>query len=360
MIPRIAISSALLIFAGVSCRSVAPFSQPVPAEIETSLFLIGDAGEQDPREVGAPLDSLTVQASVAPERSLIVFLGDNVYPNGIPVEGSAEWADARRRLEAQILAVPRGAHGIFVPGNHDWAEGTPFGLYAVRLEEQAIRSLASGRDVRMLPGNACPGPVTVDVGRLRMILLDTQWWLHDYIVRDSATHCPTRIADVTAALRENIRQWNEAPDRVVVVGGHHPMMTGGEHGAYCGLTGPFRRLGRRSQDIISTMNQAMRDSMESAFAIHPPLVYAAGHDHNLQVLRGGQNVKYLLVSGAGSPSKASCAVRLRESYYTSQHRSGFMRLDIMRGSGVLLRVYRYDSRGAGGLSYSHWLEPRKP
>ena len=132
------------------------------------------------------------------------------------------------------------------------------------------------------------------------------------------------------------------------------MMTGGEHGAYCGVTGPFRRFGNRSQDIVSKLNRTLRDSMESAFAVHPPLAYVAGHDHNQQVLRGGDRVKYLLVSGAGS--KVACAVRLRESYFTSQHRTGFMRLDIMRGTGVLLRVYHYDSRGAGGLAYSQWLE----
>lgn len=347
---------ALVLAAG--CRAIKPFDQPAPTEIETSLFFIGDGGEPNPREVGTPFDSLTAQASVAPERNVIVFLGDNVYPEGIPEEGKAEWADARRRLEVQVRAVPPGVRGIFMPGNHDWSDGKPFGLYAVRLQEQMIRALAPGRDLRMLPGNGCPGPVAFDSGRLRFITMDTQWWLHKFIVQDSATRCVTRIGAVTGALREQIRQWNETPGRVVIVGGHHPMMSGGEHGAYCGVTGPFRRFGNRSQDIISTLNRTLRDSMEAAFSAHPPLAYAAGHDHNQQVLRGGENVRYLLVSGAGSASKVSCAVRLRESFYTSQHRSGFMRVDIMRGSGVLLRVFRFDDTGAGGLAYSHWLEPR--
>ena len=338
------------------CRSIMPAAQPEPSEIETTLFLIGDAGEPNPREIGAPLDSLTAQASVNPERNVIVFLGDNIYPDGLPPFGQAEWADARRRLEAQVLAVPQGARGFFLPGNHDWAGTKPFGLYSIRLQEQMITTLAAGRNVRMLPGNGCPGPVPFDAGRLRFIAMDTQWWLHEYIVKDSATLCPTQIGAVTSALREQIKNWSEVPGRIVVVGGHHPMMTGGEHGAYCGITGPFRRFGNRNQDIVSKLNRTLRDSMEAAFATHSPLAYAAGHDHNQQVLRGGENVKYLLVTGAGS--KVACAVRLRESYFTSQHRTGFMRLDILRGSGVFLRVYHYDSRGAGGLAYSQWLESR--
>jgi hypothetical protein len=147
-------------------------------------------------------------------------------------------------------------------------------------------------------------------------------------------------------------------NRVVIVSGHHPLMTGGEHGGYCGITGPFRRFAGRSQDVMSSKNRRMRDSLESAFRAAPPLIYAAGHDHSLQVLHGGESVKHILVSGAGSASKVSCAVRLRESQYTSPHRNGFMRLDILRERGVLLRVYRYTSAGRGGLAYSAWLESR--
>ncbi|HUF13894.1 MAG TPA: hypothetical protein VMN78_12390 [Longimicrobiales bacterium] len=345
---------ALIVVAG--CHTDPPLAELAPADIETSLFLIGDAGQQDPRDVGAPLDSLAMHAAVAPERAIVVFLGDNVYPQGIPEEGSAEWADAVRRLRDQIRAVPHGARGIFIPGNQDWAGETPFGLYSIRLQERLIDELADGRDVRLLPGNGCPGPVTVEEGRLRLIMLDTQWWLQDYIVHDEESDCAGDTRVVTAALREQVRP--ARTNQVVIAAGHHPLMTGGAHGGYCGISGPFRRFGGRTQDIISGANRTMRDSIESAFSGHPPLAYAAGHEHNLQVLRGGPNVDYLLVSGAGSHSKVACGVRLRESYYVSQHRNGFMRVDILRGSGVLLRVYRYTGGGEGGLSYSRWLEPR--
>lgn len=329
-----------------------------PDEIEHTLFLIGDAGDADPRAErgGIPLDSLTAQMAQVPGKSTVVFLGDNIYDDGIPDEGMAEFADARRRLAVQVRAIPEGTRGIFVPGNHDWAHEEPDGLFSIRRQERMITALAGGRDIRLLPSNGCPGPVTVDDGRMRLILLDTQWWLHGYIVRDSTTRCTNLMGAVTAELRREVRAPGE--NRVVVVAGHHPLMTGGEHGGYCGITGPFRRFAGRAQDVMSGINTRMRDSIEAAFSGSPPLVYAAGHDHSLQVLHGGENVGYILVSGAGSASKVSCAVRLRESAYTSPHRSGFMRLDIMRGKGVLLRVYRYSPAGSGGLAYSMWLESR--
>jgi hypothetical protein len=337
-----------------SCLRV-PLEELEPQEIETTLFLIGDAGEPDPRVVGTPLDSLTTQAAVAPEKSIIVFMGDNVYPAGIPEVGRAEYADALRRLDSQIQAVPPGVQGIFIPGNHDWSLAGPYGLYSVRLQDKLIASRNGSLNVKMLPGNGCPGPSSIDMGRLRLVIMDTQWWLHDFIVRDTASHCATNEGAITGALREAVRPPGEA--RIVVFAAHHPLMTGGEHGGYCGITGPIHRFGNRNQDIISTINRTMRDSIESAFGDKTPLVAAAGHEHNHQVIRG-RAAEYILVSGAGSYAKAACAVRLRESYFVTQRRSGFMRLDIMKGKGVLLRVFKYSSRGIGGLAYSRWLEPR--
>lgn len=349
-----------ILVAAWGCLPPPAHESPAPDAIETSLFLIGDAGEPDPRAErgGVPLDSLTAHMAQLPERSIAVFLGDNVYPAGIPEEGHAEFADARRRLDVQVRAVPEGARGIFVPGNHDWAFHEPYGLYSIRRQEQLIAALARGRDIRLLPQNGCPGPVTVDIGRLRLIALDTHWWLHDYIVRDTATRCINTMEAVTAELRRAVVAPGE--NRVVVVAAHHPLMTGGPHGGYCGITGPFRRFAGQSQDVISNANKRMRDSIESAFTARPPLIFAAGHEHSLQVLRGGRSVRYILVSGAGAPTKVSCAVRLRESRFTSQHRTGFMRVDVMRGSGVLLRVYRYAGSGSGGLAYTRWLEDPRP
>ena len=118
-----------------------------------------------------------------------------------PLSGQTRVADSR-----QVRAIPPGVRGIFVPGNHDWANETAFGLYSIRLQEKMIASLAQGRNVRFSRATAVPVRTPVDVGRLRFIALDTQWWLHSYIVRDSSSHCPTNtMGTVTAALREQVR-----------------------------------------------------------------------------------------------------------------------------------------------------------
>lgn len=352
------------------CRPPVQPPELEPAGVEATLFLVGDAGEPDPQLlVPPPLDSLYAQAAAAPDATTILFLGDNIYPDGVqPLEGltttpsdsaaggpgDAWRADALRRLEAQVDAVPPGVRAIFIPGNHDWAGETVFGLYSVRIQEEMIRRLAGGRDIRLLPSNGCPGPVAVDEGRLRMVILDTQWWLHEYLVRDARSDCDAATpAEVTADLRAMLVP--ASAGQVTVVAAHHPLMTGGEHGGYCGVTGPYKRFGGRNQDVISRSNRTMRDSITAAFGENTPLVFAAGHEHVLQVLRSGSDSPWVLVSGAAA--KTGCAVWMRESYYVGQDGLGFMRLDVLRTGRVLLRVYRYSTEGAGGLVYTRWLEP---
>jgi len=362
----------LLIASFVGCRRPPTPSAIAPQIVET-IFLIGDAGEPDPRLPDETLDSLAAQASAAGDRGTILFLGDNVYPEGIAAPTAASYPDALRRLDAQIRVVPRGGRGIFLPGNHDWADGgadvlrgtssASDGLFIIRNQGALIaqRAQRTGASVVMLPRNGCPGPVVVDRPRVRLILLDTQWWLHNYMVRDSVSDDPTvgcsthTAAEISRSLRDSLRATR--PGQSIIVAAHHPMRTGGPHGGYCGVFALFRRWAKSSQDLFGGSYQLMRDSLGAAMATHPPFVFAGGHDHSLQVI-SGRTSKYVLVSGAGSIGKGECAVRLRESLFFAQATSGFMRLDFTAGDSVRLGVYRFDKHVHGEV-YSRWLRDQQ-
>ena len=61
------------------------------------------------------LVTLYTQAKISPDNTTIIFLGDNVYPNGLSSQNDYE---SRSRLEAQLLtATKSGAKVLFVPGN---------------------------------------------------------------------------------------------------------------------------------------------------------------------------------------------------------------------------------------------------
>jgi hypothetical protein len=107
----------------------------------------------------------------------------------------------------------------------------------------------------------------------------------------------------------------------------------------------------------------MRQAFEDAFKDHPPLAMVSGHDHNLQVIRGGTpritRAAYQLVSGAGILGHSSL-VRDIEGTLFAREAAGFMRLDITRDGRVRLSVTTVvpegsRTKGESAEVYSLWL-----
>lgn len=334
-----------LLTAGCSTLAPCPTADRVPGlaaeEVDSVLFLIGDAGEADPNGE-AVLEALGSALREAVdrhggERVRLVFLGDNIYPAGLPGEGSASEEavrEGRRRLADELAVLgdlPPAAEpvAIFVPGNHDWRGGVE------RLRNQAsfVRDESGGR-AELLPEVSCPGPMAVDVGsKLRIVALDTQWWLMKDPSEDGCE--PASEEAVVSRLAESLREADLDGRRAVVVA-HHPFLTGGPHG---GTTLFLRRLGLIRQDVSHRRYREMSESIRSAFADHPPLVYAAGHDHSLQLLKGDAPLPFFAVSGAGSKKNSTAVGALDETLFCHQGGSGFMRLDFARDGRVRLATF---------------------
>ncbi len=195
------VPGAILLLAG--CASFAPCPAPeirapalASAEIDSALFLIGDAGEPAP-VLEPALRALTAAIAAAREelgadRVTVVFLGDNLYPAGLREPGYRGRAGLEAKLDAQ-LAVLAGRPGL----PRFSCRATTIGAKTARMAGRGWRarpptlpSTSQGR-ARLLPENGCPGPVVIDRGdRLRLIALDTHWWLRQAAVpRGEAGGC---------------------------------------------------------------------------------------------------------------------------------------------------------------------------
>ena len=358
-------------------RPAVPAPPALREAIDVTLFLIGDAGAPAaPPDSEPVLLALRTEAAAAPN-PVIVFLGDNVYPDGMPDSAAAGRRDAERRLGAQVDVVRASrARGIFIPGNHDWAGDGPDGWEAVRRQGRYL--VARDGQVALLPADGCPGPAVVDVGAtVRLIALDTQWWLRDGPrPRDPESSCGTDSeAEVVDSLRVALRG---AGGRRVVVAGHHPIESGGPHGGHfnvqdhvfpltawkgwvwlplpiIGSAYPIaRRSGISSQDVSGSAYRRLRAALDTVFRELPPLVYAAGHDHAQQVIAGSQ-ARYVLVSGAGYFGHTS-PVAWRDSTRFAASRSGYMRLDVQRDGRVRLAVRAVDRAVTSTEVFSLWLD----
>jgi calcineurin-like phosphoesterase family protein len=373
-------ASVLLVLAACA-GSPLPTPAPVPAlprdQVATTLYLIGDAGSPAPG--GEPvLQALRRDLETGTGQRVVVFLGDNVYPRGLPPAHEPRRPEAERRLAAQIeLITTTGVAGYFVPGNHDWARSGTEGWAAIRRQGEFIDSAGRGR-VSLLPRDGCPGPVAVDIGaRVRLVLLDTQWWLEAGAKpQDPTSNCPADTqAEVVDSLRADVRP---SDGRLVVVAAHHPLASGGEHGGYFGwedhlfplrqaapwlwlplpLIGSLypaaRQHGISSQDIPSPRYQRLIAAFRRAFADAQPALYAAGHEHNLQVISGGP-AQLELVSGGGIYDHSGRAVRIDGSLF-ARKASGFARLDVPTSGRARLAVFEVDHAGQAREVFSIWVD----
>lgn len=343
LVPTLLVCQLSLLACAAPQVHYAPGTSLPPTEepTEGSLFLVGDVGEAN-----AARDSVLTHLRGEIEATartgvpvVVAYLGDNIYDVGAR---EAFIDEDREKLEAQVepLGTRENVRGVFVPGNHDWAKGAsaPVGRNALRVQEEWLADLASGRDVELLPKDTCPGPATLELGEsAHLVFIDTEWLLREPVDRcGGADAFYERLTTDLARNRE----------RPVIVMSHHPMVSGGKHG---GHISPFQggplvfylatKSGVSIQDIASGAYSGMVERLQVAFDASggPPLAYAAGHDHNLQVIRmtGPGRPAYQLISGSGS--KSSNSGRIEGTRYATNG-NGYMRLDF-RPTGVTVVVY---------------------
>ena len=295
------------------------------------VILIGDSGATRPEE--ATLSDLGLWAEDLLERTAVVFLGDNLYPSGL-----GEGDERGEGILLQQLRATR-AKKLFVPGNHDWGNVVPD---AEKLGRQE-RFIDSFRESPALfqPKGGCPGPALetlVEPGAglsrgLYVMSIDLDWWLLDPEDRPACDG----IASERDFLRQVAKELRARADDHVIVASHHPLRTGGPHGGYgrgfwarqfSGLAGS---LGFTIQDVDAEVYRRMVRRLVPALGKEPPLVFAAGHDHSLQVIEGRDTAGTLVVSGAGSVRNITTVTAIAGTLFAHAH-PGFVVLDFYGGN----------------------------
>jgi len=289
------------------------------AEPVYSVYLIGDGGaaSHDPQE--PVLKTLNRQLLHSGKHSAVIFLGDNVYPNGLPPGKTQSREQAENHLLAQLKTVEDyPGRVVFIPGNHDWGSSGSNGLKRIRREEQFIESYLD-RGNTFLPNSGYPGPVLLSLANhrdyptltydIQLIVLDTQWWLHPHEKPLRAESEEEQKKNIVTDLERMIDQ--SAGDEVLLAG-HHPLFSYGRHGGKFPISTHFlppvlgsiyiayRNLWGYPQDITGydDLKKDLLKSMEGK----PGLIYASGHEHSLQYIpfTNGSHQQYQLVSGSAS------------------------------------------------------------
>ena len=106
-------------------------------EIDKTFYLIGDAGKSPQGGMSKALTAFNKHiANKDTKNDYTIFLGDNIYPEGLPKEGEEGRANAENALNGQIKAVENFKGDVlFIPGNHDWYSN---GLKGLKRQEKYI------------------------------------------------------------------------------------------------------------------------------------------------------------------------------------------------------------------------------
>ncbi|MEX2569741.1 MAG: hypothetical protein WD737_00445 [Gemmatimonadota bacterium] len=364
------ISAALLILwmaAAAACAPVPPefpipenVPVPDPAEVESVLFLVGDAG--DARMEHSPIlqrlrDDVEGWSERLEQDSTVVvlYLGDIVYPLGLHPPDAPEFPSDSAIVMDQVAvvagpaAVSRSARAYFLAGNHDWGleeEWAGFDRLTNLANFLAAANATRGANVAVAPDPGTGGPHVVDVGRhLRLLLLDTAWW-----ILDGGQLGLDDRPEVLSRIREAMRQ---AGGREIMVAAHHPFRSAGPHG---GEVSFWRTLGIRYlltqsgavlQDITSVPYRELEAGLRSIFASEgSPLAFVGGHEHSLQLFEALESTDpaYTLVSGSGSKLSS---IAEQPGMLFGKSAPGYMRLIVEKDGGMTVFV---EATGAEYLS----------
>jgi hypothetical protein len=320
------------------------------------IILIGDAGQLtngrhpvvDAVKKNIPLDNKTV----------VLYLGDNLYKTGLPDVQNITYAAARAVLDSQVsVADGTPAKVYMIPGNHDWLNGGRDGYNAI-IREQLYVDFLGNKNVKFYPEDGCPGPVEVPLGNdVVLILFDSQWWLHAHEKPEIESDCRCKTKDELVDQIADIAQRNSK--KLVVVACHHPFKSNGIHGGYFTLKqhifpltdmkknlyiplpviGSIYPLERNvfgtPQDISHPNYQNMIKSVTDAIKeASSNVVFVAGHDHNVQLIR--DSGYHYIVSGGGC--KQSRTSKNKNSLFNSTSQ-GFAVLEVSTNKSVTARFY---------------------
>jgi len=365
---------SLVCFAGAI--SFVGYSQTDP--VVQRMFLVGDAGEL--KDGLHPVcDWLKQHVDWNDTSNVLVYLGDNIYPAGMPSDGAAGLDAARKILDYQVSVVAgKNAKAFFVPGNHDWKQGRPGGWQQVRNEEAYITGLGMA-NVDFFPKGGCPGPVAIPLGnKMVLVCMDSQWWLEDKGERpglESGCDCKNEKSIVNA-LRDIVSLY---PDRLIVLAMHHPFYTHGMHGGYytlkqhifpltdlhSGLYIPLPVIGSiypisrgalgNVQDTRNPRYKEMREQLEEVIRGHSNIIHVAGHEHTLQLLQ--QDSVYYVVSGAGSKNTR---VKMGAHSLMARENTGFATIELHASGRSEIRFFTMEAQGLDQPFYTAAVTPLIP
>lgn len=341
-----------------------PYEEAINTQLDEenllhTLYLIGDTGDtkMDNQHI---LDALQEELKQESASSSIVFLGDNIYPSGMPSKSDKHRKQAESIISRQLdILTDHSGQAYFIAGERDWRKGDRNGRKALRRQEAFVESYFDiNNKVKMYPGKACGDPNEIKVADdLIFLFVNTQWWLQDWSKEKNINEsCDIKSRyDLLSTIKEIL---TDRKNDHVVLFMHHPIQSNGIHGGNFpvsdhifpfrnnhGVSLPlpiigslvpiFRNITGTKQDIANAHNQALMQEIRTiATNLRMKVTFASAHDNSLQYF-DDDKLQYII---SGSGSRVGHTVSGGEADFVFQ-RKGYMKLNFYKEFETWLEVY---------------------
>lgn len=336
-----------------SFHTILLFSQD---SIAYRIVLIGDGGEL--AHGHHPIAEAVRKTIPLDSKTTIIYLGDNLYPQGLPDDQQINYPQTRAILDSQLsIADGTEAKVYMIPGNHDWENGSPTGYSAILREEQYVNQVLNKPNVKFYPEGGCPGPVKVSLGPdVIAVLFDSQWWLQTHDKPGIESDCDFKTKEEVLTQLDDIFSQNSK--KLIIFACHHTFKSISPHAGYYTLKQylfPFtdmnphlyiplpiigaiypiaRGVFGTPQDLKHPNYANMISQIENVAKPYKNIIFAAGHEHSLQLIKDS-SYNYI-VSGAGS--KTTRAFKGKNSLFASST-TGFSVLEVSKNKNVRVTFY---------------------
>jgi predicted phosphodiesterase len=339
------------------------------SKIAHTFYLIGDAGNTTAEKTQQTIRLLEDRLKKANSNSTLLFLGDNIYPKGLPtIENPNERIIAETKLTNQLkLSKNFKGKTIFIPGNHDWYSG----IKGLERQAKFVTEYLNDKNA-FLPRKNC-GIDELEINKnLTLITIDSQWFKEDW------NESPTINDDCTIKTRNAFFDELEVllyknQEKTVLLAMHHPLMSNGTHGGQFSLEKqlfplqqkiPLPVVGSVFNFIRKTSGISPQDLQNKQYSVfikriktllqsQNNVIVVAGHEHNLQYIEK-DNIKQI-VSGAGSKSEAAKAVYPNDFSYGGK---GFATISFYNDGAAKVSFYAKENNTEKLLFEHSVLEPK--
>ncbi|MGB5819721.1 MAG: metallophosphoesterase [Saonia sp.] len=331
---------------------------PTTKDISHTFYLIGDAGLSPAGGLNPALQIFKDKLAKANKNSTAIFLGDNIYPAGLPdkKDSTIAYITAKNHLDAQLNTLD-GFKGntIFIPGNHDWYNE---GLKGLERQQEYIEEKLDSKDV-FFPQDGCPLETIAINDEVVVIAIDTEWYLVNWDKHPTMNdECEIKdrekfFEELEGLIKKNV-------DKTTILAMHHPMFSYGVHGGQFSfkqqfypshskiplpILGTFINLLRKTtgasiEDMLNKRYLELKKRIVTLAQYSDKVVFASGHEHTLQYIVEENTPQ--IVSGSGAKKGAT---RLLNGSRFSTGKMGYATMEVYADGSSRVRYYGVPNNG---------------